>query len=99
SSLKCATASTGNRYGWHLPSVQELSSLVDVSTKTLPAGHPFDALAGTYWTSTTYAFDAAQAWAVVLGGPGFWSDIHSTLSALAAHPYWCVRGGSPRDQQ
>jgi hypothetical protein len=45
-----------NRIGWRLPTVEELSSLVDTrrANPALPTGHPFLTIqtAAAYWTST-----------------------------------------------
>jgi hypothetical protein len=60
----CALKMTGGQMGWRLPSLQELTSLVDPSlndnegTITLPPGHPFTNIVGAfdgYWSSTTTA--------------------------------------------
>jgi len=82
---------TGGRKGWRLPSVHELSSLVDgdaVSVSALPAGHPFSIVQnGIYWSATTFADDPASAWNVnffFLSNPSF----DKTDSNYA----WCVRG-------
>lgn len=60
--LTCSTAATGGRMGWRLPTVAELTSLIDPSVTSgpkLPAGNPFQTLSGTplfgwmwFWTST-----------------------------------------------
>ena len=42
----CRTENTGGRQGWRLPSVEELSSLLDLAPASsdpgLPSGHPFE---------------------------------------------------------
>jgi hypothetical protein len=62
----------GNRMGWRLPSVEELSSLIDsrFSNPALPAGHPFTNIqtADSYWTRTDY--DPNVAWGCNFGMPG-----------------------------
>lgn len=54
----CISRRIGNRMGWRLPTVAELSSLLDTgasgSTK-LPVGHPFksyNGFQGGFWTTT-----------------------------------------------
>ena len=92
--LACATRDVGGRKGWRLPSLAELSSLID-STKNppLPLGHPFTVdLSGTpaYWTATTSATNPANAWFVSFasgGVVGEWADKSATFHV------WCVRGG------
>jgi len=42
--IACRNVDLGNRKGWRIPSVEELSSLIDLSvagSPVLPAGHPF----------------------------------------------------------
>jgi len=58
--------SLGNLKGWHLPTKEELTSLVDPSQKhpVLPKGHPFVNVKYTYWTSTVYKDYPDDAWYV-----------------------------------
>ncbi|MBU2652231.1 MAG: DUF1566 domain-containing protein [Bacteroidetes bacterium] len=56
---------------WRMPNRNEMTSLVDISRKnpTLPERNPFSNLSGynfayVYWTSTTRADEADQAWIV-----------------------------------
>lgn len=76
---------------WRLPNRAELRSLVDHqrARPTLPAGHPFENVLGTwYWTSTTAAGRPACAWYVdMAGGRMFYG--RKTQSFL----FWPVRGG------
>jgi hypothetical protein len=93
--IKCIRKAVGGRKGWRLASVHELASLVDVAVPPdnirLPPRHPFLNI-GTdfYWTATTWAEDASRAWVVRFLGGGVVTD-----SKPNAHPFWCVRGGSP----
>jgi len=85
-------------FGWHLPTVEELSTLVDVTAPAslkLPYGHPFQsAIAGGYWTTTRSHGDSGIYFFVDFAGgtngvgPYIWfgSDSESTYRA------WCVRG-------
>lgn len=60
--LDCRQLATGGRYGWRLPSLQELQTLIDPSRKgpslprgelALPLDHPFSGIKnGPYWTTT-----------------------------------------------
>jgi hypothetical protein len=59
----------GGRMGWRLPTISELSSLLDysVSSPALPAGHPFLLMQlgnASYWTSTVYENTAGVSWFV-----------------------------------
>lgn len=65
----CRNLNIGGRIGWRLPTVEELSSLVDESQSNpaLPDGHPFvDVQSRHYWSSTEYEGDSDNAWAVVM---------------------------------
>lgn len=72
----CWQNDAGNRKGWRLPTIEELSSLVDPSGASpgpkLPLGHPFQnvqngGLESEYWSTTTGVRnppDTSQAWVV-----------------------------------
>jgi hypothetical protein len=90
----CLRSSVGGRKGWRLPSVQELSSLVDPTqaSPAMPAGHPFAVEhRQAYWTSTMADLPGppAEAWGVIFtsGNVGHDSVFNNYLA-------WCVRGGS-----
>jgi hypothetical protein len=59
------------RSDWRLPGRRELFSLVshDRINPSLPSGHPFAGVfPGYYWSATTCAAAASQAWYVHMGG-------------------------------
>ena len=65
------------RIGWRLPTVEELSSLIDTrhSDPALPTGHPFLSVqfgigVWAYWTSTNSENPSGAAWFVNLGSGG-----------------------------
>jgi hypothetical protein len=96
----CALKMTGGQMGWRLPSLQELTSLVDPSlndnegTITLPPGHPFTNIVGAfdgYWSSTTTAENPNTAWLMGFARIGAFVPFHGKENRLKA---WCVRGGS-----
>ena len=96
-SSHCVGLSKGGRKGWRLPTVQDLATLIDPtqSNPSLPSGHPFTVLSSFYWSDTTNASDATNAWVVYfssgyVGGAG--------KSTPIAH-VWCVRGGPGIDRQ
>ena len=93
---QCINKNVGGRKGWRLPTVEELSSLVDTSggTSSLPSGHPFSNVQLTYyWSSTTSAGNTALAWLVSFAlGDVFGLD-KSTLNYYV----WCVRGSKGND--
>ena len=90
----------GGRKGWHLPTIEQLSSLVDTSSTgsvILPDGHPFiNVRPVPYWSATTMMFENNPhlAWLV------FFSDGGVTVG-VKSHPQnrsaLCVRGGQTYD--
>jgi len=98
----CRALGTGNRIGWRLPTIQELSSLVEVTgtdpffgpQTTLPAGHPFTVQASVlFWSATTNAGNTALVFTLNLpagiGGP---LPLFKTSPASGV---WCVRSSAP----
>jgi len=89
---RCFERNIGGRYGWRLPTIQELNTLIDDSQfpYALPAGSPFVAFPGdsAFWTSNT----------TVIGGT-IQVDFTTPGGLTSADPsstarVWCVRGGS-----
>ena len=98
---QCNVSLIGGRLGWHLPTVEQLTSLIDVSRADdeikLPVGHPFlNVQVGEsdwYWTASPY--------------PGTWGYYAIAVSFQKVYPaniqgwdvwsqqlhLWCVRGG------
>lgn len=95
----CIEKTMGGQKGWRLPSLEELTSLVDFSIAppgpTLPPGHPFLTVQSTvYWSATRVDEDAKGSWAVHFGlggGATFINWAHSVSS-------WCVRDGINPEQ-
>lgn len=107
--IVCAVKAVGGRYGWRLPTIQELASLLDATQfrPPLPAGHPFvlsaDQQIGQFWSATTASTDVLSA------NSAWFVDFH-VLDPLSFVLYgagdkdtkryaWCVRGGSGIDPQ
>lgn len=95
----CIEKNVGGQKGWRLPSMPELSSLVDPSVAppgaALPPGHPFLAVqSAVYWTAAKVAEDPSGAWGVHFGLGGGATFINWAHSVQV----WCVRGGMNVDQ-
>lgn len=96
----CREAKIGGRYGWRLPTINELLSLDDDTTAdSLPAGHPFTNTPDTYlWSQTADATDAqrVQTMTFLNGGAGFSVIARARFGFNAADNArpWCVRGAS-----
>lgn len=94
----CDSKNVGGRLGWHLPTVEQLASLVDTSvvgTPKLPAGHPFTGVqSSVYWSATTVAYGTTNAWVV-----GFYGGDVGYDDKTIGNYVWCVRGGQTDDGQ
>lgn len=92
-----------DRIGWRLPTVEELSSLIDKrqSDPALPVGHPFLEVqfgkgVPTYWTSTNNENPSSGAWFVnVASGDAGLASKGSNPEVLGfAWPVRAGRGGA-----
>ena len=70
----CRGIKIATRIGWRLPTVEELSSLIDTrrTNPALPTGHPFVGVKfgpteWAYWSSTSHENPDGSAWFVNLG--------------------------------
>jgi hypothetical protein len=96
----CSDLVLGGRKGWRLPTVEELTSLVDPTQDfpALPNGHPFiNVYEGSYWSATTDVYNTSFARCVFMGGNG------NVGNCVKDGPFstgvWCVRGGQGYDGQ
>lgn len=108
---QCRIRRTGGRMGWRLPTVEELTSLIDPESTgltLLPAGHPFEIFDGAFgapvmWTGTTEASDPQRALVVDLTGRVAFLNVIGrpvkTYTLDGTIDGWCVRGGSGHDGQ
>lgn len=82
---RCVTSQHGGRYGWRMPSVDELSSLLFAD-----APGPFDLSADlTFWTKSTYDAAPGTSWIV-----DFSTGVMGIGDQENPHRVWCVRGGT-----
>ncbi len=93
----CYRRQVGGRRGWHLPTVEQLTSLIAPDNPQgdpdLPIGHPFpNVLASFYWTANTDATDPTTAWFVDFldGDAGPTWKVSEYVQIVHV---WCVRGG------
>ena len=92
----CVNSSVGGRKGWRLPSIEELTSLVDPAVPSpgpmLTPGHPFTNVRGSrYWSATVSVENPDRAWYVDFG-EGSVESVDKTSEDTIA---WCVRGVGP----
>lgn len=97
----CYKRAVGQRYGWRLPTVAELASLVDNSNSSpaLPTNHSFQNIQTSngldrYWTITSVAFNPDYAFYVSFYGTGNINYEEKVLSGDPKYYRWCVRGGN-----
>jgi hypothetical protein len=98
--LHCNTLVIGNRFGWRVPTIQELASLIDPTqaNPSLPLGNPFTNIHtdDLYWSATTspinppYSVGFGGNGEVTFGGGG---------GGNGSNLVWCVRGGQGVDVQ
>ena len=91
----CVNKNVGGTRGWRVPSVAELSSLIDPSLPApfVPAAVFTGLQSSLYWSATSSADIPTRAW------PVFFSvgDVNPGLKT-SSHYVWCVRGGMNADQ-
>jgi len=94
-SYLCYQKRLGQRMGWRLPTVEELTSLLDLSNSSpaLNPSHPFiNVQSGFYWSLTTSASVSSNAWIVSVYYGSI--DVHDKNNSRYQ---WCVRGGYGHD--
>jgi len=92
----CRAKTVGGKQGWRVPTVQELSGLIDRSRHdpALPEGHPFSNIkSAIYWTATPSPTDDIVAWQV-----SFFSGEPVTDQKSGMRRVWCVLGGIEQPQ-
>jgi len=85
----CINKNIGGTWGWRLPTVVELKSVLDpalpppfVSTSVFTGVQ-----SAIYWSATVLQDDPASAWGVFLGNGGA-----GNFQKADTHLLWCVRG-------
>lgn len=92
----CHTAMIGGRWGWRLPTVEELFTLMDPnSSNHLPPGNPFIISFSQpfFWTSTTEITSQGVEVGMAIGPIGTDPLLCLTDPKETIHQIWCVRGG------
>jgi hypothetical protein len=96
----CYKLEIGGRKGWHLPTIEQLASLVDSTQPviTLPSKHPFSNVqSNLYWSATASNSDWS-AYASKRNPTGVWTvhfgagDVYEG-NKVGSYYAWCVRGG------
>ncbi len=88
----CCNVIIGGRKGWRIPTIDELTSLVDTtqSAPALPSGHPFiNVQSDGYWSGTSNVNDTDRGWSVLMN-TGFATE-YGVKTGL--NYVWPVRGG------
>ncbi|WP_447986413.1 Lcl C-terminal domain-containing protein [Nitrospira sp. Nam74] len=84
----CKAKTVGGHTGWRLPSIKELSTLIDSSQKdpALPSGHPFgNNKSSIFWSSTPSETDDMVAWHV-----SFFTGEAVTDQKSQTRRAWCM---------
>ena len=91
----CITSMWGDRFGWRLPTVEELASLIDPTQPypRLPSGNPFSNLTGGPYWSATLVDDTGSLARVVSFSTDSPSATIFGITTSNAYYAWCVRGG------
>ena len=86
----CTNKVVGGRKGWRIPSVVELSSLVDPANAdpALPTDAPFNIFSVGYWSASTHAELSTDALLV-----DFFNGLVLSPGKTEIGQVWCVRGG------
>lgn len=90
-SAHCQAKTVGGETGWRLPSIKDLSTLIDSSQKdpALPSGHPFGNIKSSiFWSSTPSETDDIVAWHV-----SFFTGEAVTDQKSQTRRAWCMLEG------
>jgi Protein of unknown function (DUF1566) len=87
---RCYSRSVGGRRGWRLPTVEEISSLIDPTqtNPTLATGHPFTGVQNDgYWSITSTPGGISAYFR------NFGTGVLGINGTSQLERAWCVRGG------
>ena len=96
---RCNRLVVGNRMGWRVPTIQELTSILSIGAapNNLEPGNPFIApptIGQVIWSSTVSATNANNAWGMNLPG-----TVGSNFAKGILARCWCVRFRQGTDTQ
>ncbi len=93
----CANREVEGRKGFHLPTREQLATLVASSNNpALPTGHPFQNVQSAgYLSATTLADNPTVVWIVNFAN----GNVEDTIGKSTGRYVWCVRGGQSYDGQ
>ncbi len=87
----CSQLKLGNRFGWRLPTLAELTTLLDVNSPTnFPNSQSFVPPPIGMWTSTQAGLGSNSVWYL---DNGYGIAFKATKESY--HGTWCVRGKHP----
>lgn len=96
----CTTRTVGGQHGFHLPMIEQLTSLLPLLADDLNSATgdgPFTGVqTALYWSASTSASNPAVAWNVHFSN-GNVNDTAKTFGGFTLA--WCVRGGQAYDGQ
>jgi hypothetical protein len=89
----CGLADGSTPGDWRLPNVGELESLVDSSTSkpAVSEENPFEGIADTYWSSTTYRGVPFNAWVIRFSDGRYINDSLGNVKTTSANAAWPVK--------
>ena len=87
---QCLSKPVGGTRGWRLPSVMELSSLVDPSLGPPYVPTVFSGVTGIYWSATSLADGNSFSKFIV----SFTDGSVDTMNIGSSNNIWCVRGST-----
>jgi hypothetical protein len=92
----CTLRPVGGQKGFHLPTIEQLASLADLTAADLNGDGPFTGVQpSTYWSATTIESQPTIAYLVIFQ----FGSVSSNVKVSNLSRAWCVRGGQAYDGQ